>query len=378
VQRRIAAEVDYFARRGVEVTVITEGPGERLAHGNVTYITVPTPRVVYPVRTLLFSARASRILRSLPPFDVVETHHDAGAAALLYSFHRPAGTAFVEIVHGVFRDEYAAVRRYEKLFSRGALAAGGLLPLSWIEQAAARRADAVVAVSEYCAGKIASLYGVPPARIHVMPNGIDTTRYRPSATGLKHMSAECSILYVGRWHARKGVLHLLRAFSIARSTNGNLRLKLVGRGPLETTLRSEAEQLGLSAAVEFLGPLSDEAVLEAYRSADIVCVPSLQEGQGIVALEAQACGAPVVATRAGGLAEAVRNRHTGLLVPVGDVEALASALSKLADDATLREVYGCNAVRWARSFRWAVLLSQQETLYASLQHGAQRVAEPAP
>src|SRR5207245_329359 len=82
--------------------------------------------------------------------------------------------------------------------------------------------------------------------------------------------------------------------------------------------------------------------------ADIVCIPSLQEGQGIVALEAQACGAPVVATRAGGLAEAVCDRLTGILVPPGRVAPLADALLELAGNAPLRRKYGRTAAAGAR------------------------------
>jgi glycosyltransferase involved in cell wall biosynthesis len=376
VQRRVAAEIEYFAPRGVDVTVITNGSGERTAGRDVTYISVSTPQVVYPLRSLIFSAKASRVLRNLPAFDVIETHHDAGAAGLLSLFHhhRAAGTAFVEVVHGVLRDEYAAIRRYETTFSRGGLAAIGLLPLSWVEQLAARRADAVVAVSEYSAGQIAARYGVPPERIYVVPNGIDTSRYTPSAHKPKIGSPECSVLYVGRFHTRKGVLQLLKAVSTAYITHKNLRRKLVGHGPLEAALRAEAERLRLSEVVDFLGPLDDKAVLEAYRSADIVCVPSLQEGQGIVALEAQACGVPVVATRAGGLAEAVLHKRTGLLVLVGDTSALARALTKLAGSPALRREFGRNAVLWAHSYRWDTLLSQQEMLYENLHRVVRRLA----
>ena len=367
VQRRIAAVVDYFARRGVEVVVLTGGDGEREVRGSVTYVPVPTPRVVYPLRTLIFSARASRYLREMGPFDIVETHHDAGAAALLaFPVRRPAGMAIVEVVHGVFRDEYDAIRRYEKPFSRASIAASGLIPLSWVEQMAARRATAVVAVSEYGAQQVARRYGVPRERIHVAPNGIDTDRYTPART--PKVGDEVTVLYVGRWHARKGVQHLMAAFGAAHSRNLRLRLRMVGGGPLEPALREEVQRRGLSDVVRFLGALDDAAVLEEYRRADIVCVPSLQEGQGIVALEAQACGAPVVATRAGGLVEAVQDGYTGTLVPPGDALALAGALLELASDDALRRQYAHSAFVWGRHFSWTRLLTDLELLYLELRH----------
>ncbi|HMA36024.1 MAG TPA: glycosyltransferase family 4 protein [Chloroflexia bacterium] len=370
VQRRVAAEIAYFAQRGAHVVVLTQGAVSDHTAGPVRYISIPTPPIVYPLRTLIFSAKASHYLRHLPAFDVIETHHDAGAATLL-AFHgsRPTAGALVEVVHGVFRDEFAAVRRYESLFSRGTLVAGGLLPLSIIEQVAARRATAVVTVSRYTAGQIVRRYGVPGRRTHVIPNGIDTARYTPldrAARPAAGRDTPCEIVFVGRWQARKGVVYLLRAFAQAYRQHPGLRLKLIGGGPLDRALREESGQLGVTGVVEFLSGLDDAAVIAAYRGADIVCIPSLQEGQGIVALEAQACGAPVVATRAGGLTEAVRDRETGILVPPGAVGPLADALLELAHNGALRRAYGRQAAAWARGFAWDQMLARAEALYGRL------------
>lgn len=372
VQRRVAAEIAYFAQRGVEVVVITEGSGTASIDGGVRYIPISTPKVIYPVRALFFAAKASRQLRQIPDVEVIETHHDAGVAAVLGA---PRQCVFVEFVHGVFRDEFAALRRHEPLLSRSTLAASGLLLLSVIEKAAARRSTAVVTVSHYAAEQVARRYGVDRQRVHVVPNGIDTRRYAPPQT--RERSDLLSILYVGRWHARKGVLQLIRAFANAHGIDRRLRLKLIGGGPLEPILRNQCVRLGLADAVAFLGTLKDEDVVEAYRSADIACVPSLQEGQGIVALEAQACGVPVVATRAGGLTEAVKDRHTGILVAPGDVTALADALLELTRDETLRCELGRKAAVWARSFAWEDMLARSESLYEGLLASVGQVCMPA-
>ena len=373
VQRRVAAEIAYFAQRGTQVVVLNQGAQSDHTEGQVRYISIPTPSLVYPLRTLIFSAKASQYLRHLPVCDVIVTHHDAGAATLFaFRGRRPPHGALVEVVHGVFRDEFAAVRRYESLFSRDTLVAGGLLPLSVVEQAAAQRAAAVVTVSSYTAGQIVRRYGVPARRTHVIPNGIDTARYTPrawtapTAVGRDNI---CEVVFVGRWQIRKGILYLLRAFAQAHYQYPGLRLKLIGGGPLDRTLREESGRLGVADAVAFLSGLDDSAVIAAYQAADIVCVPSLQEGQGIVALEAQACGAPVVATRAGGLAEVVRDRQTGILVPPGTVAPLAEALLELARNTPLRCTYGHNAAVWARRFAWDQMLAPAEALYKRLPTG---------
>ncbi len=369
VQRRVAAEVTYFAERGVGVTVICAGTGERKVEGNVCYVTVQTPTLIYPLRTLIFSARAASLLRSMPPFDIVETHHDAGAAGLMaFRSRGMKDAAFVEVVHGVFRDEFASVRHYEGLLSRGTLAASGLLALSLVERLASRRADAVVTVSKYSAGKVMRHYGVRRERIHILPNGIDTARYSPASLPRRggQYAGECEVVFVGRWHSRKGVPQLLRAFSIAHTIVPGLRLTLIGAGPLEAALREEAVELGIREWVSFKSGLSDAEIVAAYQGAGIVCVPSLQEGQGIVALEAQACGAPVVVTRAGGLAETVVEGRTGTVIEPGDVAALGRALAEMALSDEMRREYGANAAEWAVRFADPNMLAKAATLYSHL------------
>lgn len=368
VQRRIAAEIAYFARRGVEVVVLTAGAASYEKQGRVTYISVPTPSVAYPIRTLLFSARVSHYLRQLPAFDLIETHHDAGAAVLLAMPQmKTRQFTWVEFIHGVFRDEFASIRRHERLFSHAMLTASGLLPLSLIEQAAARRADAVITVSNYTAQQSISRYTLPRDAVHIIPNGIDPNMYTPSRRPKPHNERDaCTIVYVGRWHARKGVMQLLRAFAAAHSSDKRLRLTMLGSGPLGPMLREESLRLGIHQAVELRTGADDKTIIQAYQDADIVCVPSLQEGQGIVALEAQACGAPVVATRAGGLAEAVRDGETGILVEPGDSPALAQALLQVAQDNALRHRLSANAVQWARSFAWEHILTSAAYLYDRL------------
>lgn len=368
VQRRVAAEIEYFSKCGIGVTVITEGLGGMRHEESAQFITIPTPAVIYPLRSLIFAARAGQLLRRLPQGEVIEAHHDAGGAVLFaFPFRGLDRSVFVEVVHGVFRDEFAAIRQHEKPFSRAGLVASGLLPLSVIEQAAAHRATAVVTVSQYSAGQIVRHYGVPRSRIHVISNGISAECYTPAVRPFsKNANGAVSLLYVGRLNARKGVIHLLQAFALARHSYPSLQLKFVGDGPLAPSLWERCVHLGLEGVVEFVGIVTDKEVLKAYQSADIVCIPSLQEGQGIVALEAQACGVPVVASRATGLLEVVRDRQTGLLVAPGDIEALSEAILELARNPILRQELGHNAARWALSFTWENMLSACLPLYEKL------------
>lgn len=371
VQRRVAEEVAYLARLGVQVTVISEGISDRVSDGGVSYVTIPTPHILYPARLLFFASRAARFLEGLRDVDVLELHDDAVAVFLFAGRHgREMRCVCISIAHGVFRDEFSAITRAEGL-SVSTLRAGGYWLLSLIEQLTVHRADAVVAVSHYVANAYARQYRIPCERIHVVSNGIDTSVFRPAPDppdGLGAGSTHnlCRLLYAGRLHPRKGVMHLLYAFSLAIRSNPALRLRIAGSGIQADALHRECEKLGLLNLVEFSGLLSAAELAEAYRCADIVCIPSLQEGQGIVALEAQACAKPVIATQTGGLTEIVKDRQTGILVPPGDIQALAGAILELAGDDSLRRALGSNAAQWAQAFAWENVLSKAVDLYDTL------------
>lgn len=139
------------------------------------------------------------------------------------------------------------------------------------------------------------------------------------------------LLYVGRLQDVKGVLPLLRAFAVLRRSRPGLRLELVGsfhHSLPEAGLRRLCQRLGIAAACSFRGPLSGEELRVAYRSADLVVVPSYYESFGYVCLEALACGVPVVASRTGVAAELIEPGRDGYLVAPGDAGELARACAR--------------------------------------------------
>jgi glycosyltransferase involved in cell wall biosynthesis len=145
-----------------------------------------------------------------------------------------------------------------------------------------------------------------------------------------YAGADPRLLCIGRLIPIKGHLVLLRALAQARRRVPSLVLDVAGRGPLEPALKAYARELGVEAAVRFLGFVSP--VQRAVEDAAIVVVPSLGEGFGMVALEAMERSRPVIASAVGGLSEIVAHGATGLVVPPGDAEALAEAMVELASD----------------------------------------------
>ena len=211
-----------------------------------------------------------------------------------------------------------------------------------------RLSDRVVAVSKPVSDHLVRL-GVDPARIDIAPNGVDRARFRPART--RKTTAELRAVIVGRLTANKGAVHVLDAVAAARATGRDVRLAVVGDGPLEPRLRRRADELGLAVAVTFVGRVAN--VEEWLWGADVALRPSYTEGLPLAVIEALACGTPVVCSAVPGNLELVKHGINGLVFPIGDVAALSAALVKLHDDRPALERMSWAAVETAAAFSWS-------------------------
>jgi glycosyltransferase involved in cell wall biosynthesis len=205
-----------------------------------------------------------------------------------------------------------------------------------------RAVDVVIAISDGVRAALVAA-GVRPERIRVVPSGVDLRRIEapPGARAAMREAwganaADVVVLVPGALERRKGHAVLLAAAERLPPPGPRLRFVFAGAGREEAALRRRAGQFG--AAVVFAGFQAD--IGACLAAADVVAMPSLQEGLGVAALEAMAAERPVVASRVGGLAEAVVDGETGLVVPAGDPAALARALAALAGDADRRARLG--------------------------------------
>ncbi|MGD0725440.1 MAG: glycosyltransferase [Spirochaetia bacterium] len=184
--------------------------------------------------------------------------------------------------------------------------------------------------------------GYPDRKVRTHYIGVDTERFKPA----ERVCDEPYILCVGRHVAVKGIDVLLRAFSRLAKNHRALSLLQVGEGPLTGTLHSLAHTLGIATRVRFLGAQPHDKIVELMRGARVFALPSQKaengqsEALGIVFNEASACGIPVVATRHGGIPEAVLDGETGFLVAEKDDVALAERLEELLSDAALASRMG--------------------------------------
>ncbi len=212
--------------------------------------------------------------------------------------------------------------------------------------------------------------GVPAAMIRLIPSAVDPELLYPqhgrtavrAAAGLAETPL---LLVVAALVHRKGVDLLLAALARLAEEGLHPALWIAGQGPAGPALEKQARELRVGGRVRFLGQRGD--VADLLSACDIFILPSRHEGLGVAALEAMAAGRPIVATRVGGLAEAVVHERTGLLVPPEDPEALATALARLLRDPALRARLAAEGpARIAEGFRADDLVEAYERLYCEV------------
>jgi glycosyltransferase involved in cell wall biosynthesis len=200
--------------------------------------------------------------------------------------------------------------------------------------------------------------GFDERQITVIENGIDLDLYRPDP-GQRRFE-EPTVLYLGRLRRYKRVDLIVRAF--ARMAAGGIagQLIIAGSGPHAPAIERLVRELGIGDRVRLAGFVDEEEKLRLLRGAWVHVLTSPNEGWGISNLEAASCATPTVASDSPGLRDSVVHGETGLLVPHGDVDALATAIRRVLENATLREQLAAGALRFARSFGWDGTASRTE------------------
>jgi teichuronic acid biosynthesis glycosyltransferase TuaC len=199
---------------------------------------------------------------------------------------------------------------------------------------AVSNADRVIAVSDSLRNIVVGEYGVDGDKVTVIPNGVDVAKFAPMprTKALERLGLEpetSRILYVGGIKRSKGIDYLLKAAKRLMETfHRPIEVLLIGEGGYEQGAKLLPEELGIANAVTFVGKRPNPEIPLWINACDLLVLPSLSEGFGVVLIEAMACGKPVVATRCGG-PEDIVNPDTGMLVPPGDEAALAEALQQV-------------------------------------------------
>jgi D-inositol-3-phosphate glycosyltransferase len=252
------------------------------------------------------------------------------------------------------------------------------------EEQVVAEADRLVANTAAEARELSTWYGATADRLSVVAPGVDLDRFRPASLGCEEVVRQRArralglpeagplVTFVGRVQPLKAPDVLLRAVAALRATDPELTRRLtvaIAGGPSgsgldrPTALMELAGILGIAAAVRFLPPQTGPGLPDLYRASDLVAVPSYSESFGLVALEAQACGTPVVAAAVGGLLTAVRDRVSGVLVDSHDPIDWARVLGRLLAAPGWRAELARGAVAHAGRFSWDLTAGRLLAVY---------------
>jgi glycogen(starch) synthase len=246
------------------------------------------------------------------------------------------------------------------------------LAIHSLERWLAQRAAAVITCSTTMRDEAATLYELPIAKLSIVPNGIEATRWtapaRAKSSARSRIGGDGPLLvFAGRLVHEKGVQTLLRAVRTLRATHPTLRLALAGTGVHEATLHAQARRLRIVRAVEWLGFVPEPELPALFGAADIAVVPSLYEPFGIVALEAAVAGTALVVADTGGLRDLAAAGVAAASFPAGDADALAEAIDALlADPATAARSAARAARIVRRDYTWQTVGTRTAGVYRSV------------
>ena len=244
--------------------------------------------------------------------------------------------------------------------------------------------DRIIAATDIEQEQLLQYYTADPHKINVVPPGVDLTRFYPipqdeakAVIGIP--SDERVILFVGRIEPLKGIDNLLKSIAFLRQSDALTTcphyVAIIGGDPdrprdlLDREMRHLQDlnkRLGLDDMVVFLGKKAQDSLPYYYSAAEVVVMPSHYESFGMVALEAMACGTPVIATRVGGLQLLVNDGVTGLSVPDDDSQALARQLMQILCERGLRDTLRQNGLEFARKYSWSIITRSLVKIYGDM------------
>jgi D-inositol-3-phosphate glycosyltransferase len=354
----MGVSVDIFTRRtdSAQADIVEISPGVRVRHFDCGHGTLTKEQL--PIHISGLSQEFSRIIRT-ENYDVIHSHYWLSGKVAMPAA-KELGIPLVHTMHTMARVKNLNL-------------AEGETPEPMIrvqgETQVVAAANALIANTDAEAASLVSLYDACPDTVHVVSPGVDLYTFTPGESrgvARAHIGQPADALvvsFVGRIQPHKGPEVLIRATSELVKHTPLLRHRLIvnivgGASGANTEevdrLKELTTWLAIDDVVRFTPPVQREELPQWYRAADLVIVPSYSESFGLVALEAQACGTPVVATAVGGLRTAVADGISGVLVDGHDPKAWSSVISRLLQEPQRRVLLSMGAIEHASHFGWDV------------------------
>ena len=381
-----------LGRRGIHVDVFTRSQDEHVPHvlhdlgyGNRVVHVPAGPEVPLAKRDLTgylpdFAAgiEAFAAEKGLH-YDIIHSHYWMSGLAAASLSDAWGGIPIVHMFHTLGEMKNRVAQSDEERESSERIAG---------EKRVLARADRIIVATLAELTQLRFLYKAGDRKLTIIPPGVDASHFYPipsdeakMVVGLKPDAR--MILFVGRIEPLKGVDTLIRAMSCLKLNDPDVpvHLAIIGGEPDASPRQMSAEmarlqklcdELSLDQTVVFMGKRDQDKLPYYYSAAEVLVMPSHYESFGMVALEAMACGTPVIASEVGGLGFLVQNGETGYTIPNGDPDVLCERLSMLLNDASLRQAMGQRAAQYAQSYTWDKIAAQIVNVYQALRNRENR------
>lgn len=381
----------FLGQQGIVVDVYTReaSPKQRSLieaideNARLIYLPAGPPQfldssAIYPHVPMFRDALFAFIRTHQIRYDMVYSHYWLSGWVAM-SLRAEFGVPFVQMFHtlGRMKDRIADVETSDN---------GAQLPMQErnmrvaVEMQIIHEADKLIAATPAERIQLLWLYRADRRKIEVVPPGVDTAHFFPMPAGTARAKLDLSpeqrmLLFVGRIEPLKGIETILRALNLLRTevptVLKNIKLFIVGGdlrepGPEIERLQALCSELELDPYIVFIGAQGHESLPVYYNAAEALVMPSDYESFGMVALEAMACGTPVIASEVGGLAFLIQDYETGLHVPVRDPSMLARSIQALIVDSEQREDMGKRAHAAAQNYAWEKIVSRLLAIFQAV------------
>ena len=333
------------------------------------------------VKSFMLAGASYRKLNSLGSATNIDITHPQLPLTPSFAVPPRFGKTLVCTVHSTWKGEAEAIRGepYSRLNANEKFLVSFNWFLRFFEVGMIKRANRVIAVSDFTRRELRKYYNIPENRIRVIHNGVDTHKFQP-ATDKRKVKAELglnpddiAILSVGRLYARKGLFTLIEAMTPVVKKFKNTKFVISGKGQSDemAKLNAHAEQLGVKDNIIFTGYYPDKKLPKLYQAADVFAFSTFYEHHPFAVLEALATGLPVVTTTVGGIAETIKTGTNGLLVKPFSSRQFSDAILYLLEHPEEAKEMGVKARKTiVDEYDWSIVVKQAMRVYEEALNGA--------